>query len=695
MQSQFIEIPLTQIRPGRFQPRQNFEAGSLLELANSIREQGLLDPVVVFLNQAGVYELIGGERRWRASLAIALSGLKQSDLAHAIEYVEGSQAAGYWELLFEEADLSGQTIMAHVQLGSGEGDEHLKAVIHNLQREDLSRLEQAYAFQGLRQQYGWSIRTLAEKVGKSKSYVEDTLKLLDLAPEVARMLDGAPQPAEDEEIADVDLRAGVDAEAAPTSQKSDAPPLDISLARELARSIPEEMQAIIANFVRSQAARGEPVTNLTKTIRDIARFIQPNRWSLSDGAVYPPVIYNRARFVRHLLETLPGEKLAQRVLRLAPGPYNSDLLASQPSKLLGLSYDYGKVVDQLCGKEKPDAVWLELAQVEGWGCEQCVMGPLAKEIEPVRDEELDGWTPPCERLKNPKVTTCAGFVGPDDPQVIPVQSTITRHIQIAGPAKELLKGPLQGDTRSYVTTWKEFIHVYNRAKIERDQREAQEKEANKLAHLPEMRAYWEAQGEGTLLSLYHFQAHACRKCIHFIAGETTHGVPCELAEQPQIKQGTAIAPAYGVLVAEDGKAVPRCQKFAYRERPAIQRSFANGSKIADRELLLSWYTLLAGNRSSYGAGKFIWRPLRWLPGGRDLAALWDEIGDDDLMLALLNCGIMEALAASDYGGASILPDPITGSATNWRALRWESFTGQSKPYDWGDRPLPWEKKAKD
>jgi ParB-like chromosome segregation protein Spo0J len=701
MESQFIEIPLTLVRPGRFQPRQNFEAGPLLELASSIREQGLLDPVVIFLNQAGFYELIGGERRWRASLAGAIGQAKGVELAQAVEYVEGTQPAGYWELLFkQEIDLSGYTIMAHLQPGSGEGDEQLKAVVHNLQREDLSRLEQASAFQGLRQQYGWSIREVAARVGKSRGYVEDTLKLLGLAPEVAAMLAGAPPAVEEEEGAGVDLRTGPPAEDAPAPKKAEPAPLDLSLARELARSIPKEMQATIAGFVRTRAAKGEPVATLARTIRDIARFIQPNRWSLSDGAIYPPVTYNRARFIRHLLKTLPGEQLAQRVLGLvAVNSYDSNLLSRQPSKLLEKGYDYGKIAHQLAGKESPEAVWLDLANVEGWTCGYCAMAPLAKEIAKVRDAGLDGWMPPCERLKDPQVTTCAGFVGPDDPQIIPVQSTITRYIQAPGPVKELLKGPLQDDSRSYVTTWQEYIHVYNRARIEREQREAQEQEANKLAHLPAMRAYWEAQGEGSLageslFDLGHFQAHACRKCARFIAGETTHGVPCELAEQPQVKQGTALAPDFGVLVAEDGRAVPRCQKFSYRQTPAIQRSLASGSKIADRELLLSWYTLLAGNRSSYGASKFIWRPLRWLPGSRDLAALWVETNDDDIMLTLLNCGILEALAAANYGETNILPDPVMGGAANWRVMRWNSFTGRTKPYGWDERPLPWEKKPK-
>ncbi|GIH23208.1 chromosome partitioning protein ParB [Acrocarpospora phusangensis] len=148
----FQEIPLTAIVPNPRQPRDVFDEDRLDELAASINEVGLLQPIVVRAAGAGQFELVMGERRWRAS---QLAGLDQ--------------------------------IPAIVR--STDDDEMLReALIENLQREQLNSLEEAAAYQQLLDDFGATHEQLAKKVGRSRSHITNTLRLLNLAPEVQTRL---------------------------------------------------------------------------------------------------------------------------------------------------------------------------------------------------------------------------------------------------------------------------------------------------------------------------------------------------------------------------------------------------------------------------------------------------------------------------------------------------------------------------
>ncbi|GII44344.1 chromosome partitioning protein ParB [Planotetraspora silvatica] len=144
----FQEIPVAAISPNPRQPRDVFDEDRLDELAASIKEVGLLQPVVVRSLGAGQFELIMGERRWRAS-----------------------QLAGF------------ETIPAIVR--STQDDEMLReALIENLQREQLNSLEEAAAYQQLLDDFGATHEVLARKVGRSRSHITNTLRLLNLPPNV-------------------------------------------------------------------------------------------------------------------------------------------------------------------------------------------------------------------------------------------------------------------------------------------------------------------------------------------------------------------------------------------------------------------------------------------------------------------------------------------------------------------------------
>jgi ParB family chromosome partitioning protein len=144
-------VPIDRIEPNPENPRLLFEESALAELASSIREHGVLQPILVRPAGRDHYQLVAGERRWRAARQAGLLTIPA---------------------LIEELD----------------DDAALEiAVIENLQREDLSPLEEANMYEKMVTEHGYSIRKLAQKLGKDKGYLENRLRLAD-APEEIRAL---------------------------------------------------------------------------------------------------------------------------------------------------------------------------------------------------------------------------------------------------------------------------------------------------------------------------------------------------------------------------------------------------------------------------------------------------------------------------------------------------------------------------
>lgn len=142
-------LPVQRLRPNRFQPRTEFDDDRLDELAESIRSQGVVQPLVVTPLSGGEYTIIAGERRWRAA--------QKADLAEVPVVVR--EVAGDRELL---------------EL----------ALVENLQRADLNAVEEAEAFRTLATSFDLSQEEIAARVGKSRSAVTNALRLLNLPPEV-------------------------------------------------------------------------------------------------------------------------------------------------------------------------------------------------------------------------------------------------------------------------------------------------------------------------------------------------------------------------------------------------------------------------------------------------------------------------------------------------------------------------------
>ena len=145
-------IPLERIEPNPEQPRLVFNEESLQELAASVKEHGILQPILVRPLDGGRYQLIAGERRWRAS---KLAGL--DTIPALIEDIDDDTALEI-------------------------------AIIENLQREDISPLDEAAMYDRMVHEHGYSIRKLADKLGKDKGYLENRLRLADAPVEVRELV---------------------------------------------------------------------------------------------------------------------------------------------------------------------------------------------------------------------------------------------------------------------------------------------------------------------------------------------------------------------------------------------------------------------------------------------------------------------------------------------------------------------------
>ena len=147
-----VFLPISQVEPGLNQPRKNFDEESLEDLADSIREHGIIQPLTVRRLSSGYYQIIAGERRWRAA-----------------------KKAGLREVPAVIIEADDRKVM---ELG----------LIENLQREDLNPMEEAEGYQVLLTDFGMTQEEVARRMGKSRPAVTNALRLTALPPEVREML---------------------------------------------------------------------------------------------------------------------------------------------------------------------------------------------------------------------------------------------------------------------------------------------------------------------------------------------------------------------------------------------------------------------------------------------------------------------------------------------------------------------------
>ncbi len=146
------DVPLDRIDPNPQQPRLTFDEDTLQELAASIVEHGVLQPILLRPGAEGRYQLVAGERRWRGA---RIAGLH--DIPALIEEIDDDTALEI-------------------------------AIIENLQREDLSPLDEAIMYERMTTDHGYSLRKLAQKLGKDKGYIENRLRLADAPSEIKQLV---------------------------------------------------------------------------------------------------------------------------------------------------------------------------------------------------------------------------------------------------------------------------------------------------------------------------------------------------------------------------------------------------------------------------------------------------------------------------------------------------------------------------
>jgi len=232
-----VRVPVEKIRPNHLQPRRHFEPEALTELATSIKQHGLAQPIVVSYDLATrSYELIAGERRWRAT---QLAGLSEIDVV--------------------------------VRTPRDEKHRMALTLIENLQRADLNPIEVALGYLRLMKEFGINQTALAEEVGKSKATISNTLRLLELSDEIQKALQyGQISEGHGRALLTVDdanlrhaifqkvlvnklsvretealsreMEAGPVAEAAPKDKKPEAKPADL-------RALEESLQQVLGTKV--------------------------------------------------------------------------------------------------------------------------------------------------------------------------------------------------------------------------------------------------------------------------------------------------------------------------------------------------------------------------------------------------------------------------------------------------------------
>lgn len=206
-------LPVSHISPNPDQPRKDFDKDALAELAASIKTYGVLQPIVVTEVKKNLYLIIAGERRWRAA---TLAGLTEIPA-----FVRNTEKADILEL----------------------------ALIENIQRENLNGLEEAISYRALMDEFGYTQEQLSQKMGKSRPYIANSLRLLSLDPAYQKMIrDGILSPGHGRAILSL-ATAKEQKQLAETIVKNH---LSVRQAEQLAKDIKEGKKQGEKNPVKKQ-----------------------------------------------------------------------------------------------------------------------------------------------------------------------------------------------------------------------------------------------------------------------------------------------------------------------------------------------------------------------------------------------------------------------------------------------------------
>ena len=378
-QSFEANIPLHLIVPSRWQAREPvFNPDALWELATSIKVNGLINAIVVFSEDGPgplVHELVAGERRTRAALGLAWGKLdpgispKEAVYYLAEHGLNAVSPAARNLLAAQQCQIRGR-----VEPSADLQRLHVLTVVENLDREDLNPIEEARGYQSLIDAYGWSQRELARQMGKSQGYIAQRLQLLGLSAE--------------------------------TLQAVNTRVLNTTHARSIT-AVPTALQPAVTTWaVQAVSDKKSPAStrDVEKRSREVARFVEPERWEPKEGKIYPPAERNRLAWLRWAMENADLAHCGEALLKLTDyGWNNSNLLARQPQSLIQRWDEMTHVLQALGATQK----WDEFAASTGRTCEHCIFGMITMTVN---GTEPSPPTAHCKRWSNAKKKTCQGFI---------------------------------------------------------------------------------------------------------------------------------------------------------------------------------------------------------------------------------------------------------------------------------------------
>jgi ParB family chromosome partitioning protein len=484
-------LRLDQIVPSRWQPRTVFDAERLHNLANDIRTHGLLNPVLAWRNEDQEYELIAGERRVRSLYALVLDATGHpGDLEKLIGELAQLGFIRWRENVSERLKRPScpiwlRTIPCRV-VSADPATLHEIAIVDNLQRADLSPLEEAHALQALVEEHGYSQRQLGERLGKSQTWISQRLTLLRLSSEVA------------DQVA--------------------AGELDPATAREIARLEPA-VQAAAIKHMQTKALKSKAGQNL---VQKIIEYADPARWA-PDG---PGPLAAVRRLIRLSLERLDPAGRQAAILKYAG--YGSTGTFSVPR----FDYEYRWMLGSTGLHGSVEALWNQHAPAANMTCATCQFNSHRAEIAAVRDliishsDYVAGATN-CPRC-SPTAATCPAWSPTGEPVRLPISWLPDPFPYAEDERPHVIGNPDRPEAIADVTAWAAIL----RRKYEiKDAREVASAEREQNGVATALAGYIAAQHT---IRVDHFLSHACATCIFHRAGDDVH--PCQhLATQPKVE----------------------------------------------------------------------------------------------------------------------------------------------------------------
>lgn len=611
-----LDIPLVKIAPSRWQPRQQFDADELYNLAGSIRDQGLINPVLVFRHNGG-YELIAGERRTRATCALALSTLiEQHSLADWCGRLAVVGLVGMGEE--ERAILAGDpgaTIMASIRPADDMAALHLLAVTENLDRADLTPLEEAQAYADLQAAYRWTQRELAGRLNKSQGYVAQRLSLI---------------------TASVAVREALNTRV-----------ITVTTARALA-ALPQSLQPAVTAWAVAPTTQ-LPAREVEMRAHQLGVFFSQDRYWPNPAHIYTPMQRNRLMAMRHIItttsqtETLVNRVLTERFMSMQPleianGMFQRFMETLAPQKFFGAN-----------GTD----TWTRFSRLVGKTCAGCIF----ENVTPAGPSIVGGH---CSKWMSPDVKSCENRIGTDEPVVIPVSSGQTWLHSL--PLKQGPGFAFTDDVAAYVAA----------LETEAQRRKAEaEKQSPTITYLESriagLRHYWQHVESLEPEVRAHFQAHDCAKCHNYAPLALAEGLPP--CQNVYGLQSGAFDFRAGALLDPLGNFLPRCRDFQYQRLPPIGTV---GKDDIGFDTWARWMRYLIRQQT-----RRTWLSLlMWLPGDAKRDKNWiDVMGNLEGVVnftRLFDVAISEAAALGQYERLPVtLVNAVTGLDEQFLGLEWD------------------------